>query len=399
MTTDTYSVSYITNTMRGAPVINGNTPGCLLAVLDALLINGWGLAAASTLVVAGGIATATFANATPWDVGAVIEVGGATPAAINGRARVLASSGNILTFATAAGDGSYSGSIGIKYASAGWERVFAGANKAVYRSTDVTGARFYLRVDDSNGLYARVCGYESMSDADTGAGMYPAAAMIAGGGYWHKATASNATAIPYVVAADGRALLHALTAGAAANASNTACAVRGFGDVVPMGPAGDAFACVLSCAATSSGASYVDHGALSGSASDSSVATGLSVAPRSWQGLGSAVLQRPLPMTGLLGALSGAADYFGAAPSAIDGQVKTAVMGLKDQGAQTPLRGIIPGVHYIPQTGAVSIFGHLSVQDGAGALVGRKLLGVHVGTAANTPATGAAMIDLTGPWR
>ncbi len=393
------SVKWIRNDMRGAPVINGNTPGCMIAVLDALLVTGWGATTALSVSVSGGIATATVNAGSSFTEHAVVRVEGATPAALNGEARVLTASNMQITFETTAPDGVATGTITLKYAPAGWEKVFTGTNKAVYRSTDVIGARFYLRVDDSNGLYARVCGYESMSDADTGAGMYPSAAMIAGGGYWHKATASNATVIPYVVAADGGALLHALAAGAAANASNTACAVRGFGDVVPMGPAGDAFACVLSCAATSAGASNVDHGALSGSASDSSVATGLSVAPRGWQGLGSAVLQRPLPMTGLLGALSGAADYFGAAPSAIDGQVKTAVMGLKDQGAQTPLRSIIPGVHYIPQTGAVSIFGHLSVQDGAGALVGRKLLVVHVGTGANTPATGAAMIDLTGPWR
>ena len=31
---DTYSVSYITNAMRGAPVIQGNAPGGLIAVLD-----------------------------------------------------------------------------------------------------------------------------------------------------------------------------------------------------------------------------------------------------------------------------------------------------------------------------------------------------------------------------
>ena len=37
---DTYSVSYITHTMRGAPVIQGNAPGGLIAVLDCLLING-----------------------------------------------------------------------------------------------------------------------------------------------------------------------------------------------------------------------------------------------------------------------------------------------------------------------------------------------------------------------
>lgn len=397
--TDTYSVSYITHTMRGAPQIRGNTPGGLIDVLDCVLVTGWGLAAPTSVTVASGTATATFSGPTSWEVGAVIEISGGTPSGLAGKSRVASVVGNTLTFATPAADGTYTGSIGIKYAGAGWEKVFSGTNKAVYRSTDVTGSRFYLRVDDSNGLYARVCGYETMSDVDTGSGLFPTAAMVAGGGYWHKATTSNATAIPYVVAADSRMVLHAMTAGAAATAASTACAVRGFGDVVAMSPSGDAFACVLSCSATSSGTFSVDFGALSGSASDSNTSTGMSVAPRGWQGLGSAVLQRPIPMSGIIAVLSGAADYFGAAPSVIDGQVKTSVMAIKDQVAQSPLRGIIPGVHYIPQTGAVSVFNHLSVQDGGGELVGRKLLAVHMGTTAAGAPTGAALVDVTGPWR
>lgn len=401
MTTDALAVSFIKNAMRGAPQIKGNTPGTLIEVLDCLLLpSGWGLAAAQSLDVSAGVATATFASATQWEVGAVIEVTGANPAGLNGRWRVATSNGNILTFATTAADGTYTGTMGIRYAGAGWEKLFPGTNKAVYRHTNLMGTRFYLRVDDSNGLYARVCGYESMTDIDTGTGLFPTAAMLTGGGYWQKSTTANSTAIPYAFVADGRLVLHALTTGAATGAANTACAVRGFGDFVPANPSGDAFACVLSCAAAASATNNIDYGALSGSASDSSVGIGgFCAAPRGWQGLGSAVLQRPFPLTGLTTALSGAADYLGAAPSLIDGQVKTSIMALKDQGAQNPMRGIIPGVHYIPQTGAVGLFGHLSVHDGSGDLEGRKLLAVHVGTGTNTPATGVAMIDLTGPWR
>ena len=220
--TDTYSVSYITHTMRGAPQIRGNAPGCLIDVLDCVLVTGWGLAAPTSVTVAGGTATATFSGPTSWEVGAVIEISGGTPSGLAGKSRVATVVGNAMTFPTTAADGTYSGSIGIKYAPAGWEKVFSGTNKAVYRSTDVTGSRFYLRVDDSNGLYARVCGYETMSDVDTGTGLFPTAAMVAGGGYWHKATASNATSIPYAFAADSRMVLHDMASGAASSASNTA---------------------------------------------------------------------------------------------------------------------------------------------------------------------------------
>lgn len=53
------SVKWIRNDMRGAPVINGNTPGCLIAALDALLVTGWGTTTALSVSVSGGIATAT----------------------------------------------------------------------------------------------------------------------------------------------------------------------------------------------------------------------------------------------------------------------------------------------------------------------------------------------------
>jgi hypothetical protein len=51
------------------------------------------------------------------------------------------------------------------------DKVYSGTNKAVYRFT--TGQRFYLRVDDNYGQEARVRGYESMSDVDTGTDPFP----------------------------------------------------------------------------------------------------------------------------------------------------------------------------------------------------------------------------------
>jgi len=396
MTTDTYSVSYITNTMRGAPVINGNTPGCLLAVLDALLINGWGLAAASTLVVAGGIATATFASGTPWEVGAVIDVSGATPATINGRARVLASSGNILTFATSAGDGSYSGSIGIKYASAGWEKPFTGTNKAVYRSTDVTGARFYLRVDDSNNVFTRVRGFESMSDVDTGSGPFPLDAQMTGGGYWHKAVSANATAIPYLLAADAKLLLQAICHGVSSSTENTITAVYGFGEGPPINPAGDAFATVLS-AAGSTGNSP-NYGALSGATNDGSTQGGAWFA-RGWQGLGSAVYARPVPESGSTSALSGNDSTLGYGPGRVDGAVKMARMLLKEQGNPGELRSIVPGCCFVPQALDNSLFAtSFALTEGAGDLAGRRLAAVFTG-ASYSVRSGTAFVDVTGPWR
>ena len=393
---DTYSVSYITNAMRGAPTIQGNTPGGLLAVLDAVLVTGWGLAAPGALTVASGVATATFASATAWEVGAVIEVTGATPAGLNGKWRVATSSGNTLTFATTAGDGTYTGTMGIKYASAGWEKAFSGTDKAVYRSTDVTGSRFYLRVDDSNGLYARVRGYETMSDIDTGTGLFPLDAQIAtGGGYWHKASASNATAIPYLLSADAKLLLQAMCLGVAVNARLIATAAYGFGEGVALNPAGDAFAAVLS--ATGSSPAGLPYGALSGASSDSNTNGAASFA-RGWQGLGSAVYARPVPEGGSGTLLSGADTTLGIAPGRVDGAIRMARMMLKDQAAND-LRCVVPGCHFVPQVLDSALFPTpFALTEGAGALAGRKIAAVPVGTSTSAR-NGTAFVDVTGPWR
>lgn len=392
---DTYSVSYITNTMRGAPTIQGNTPGGLIAVLDCLLINGWGLAAPQSLTVAAGVATATFASATAWEVGAVIEVTGASPAEINWRWRVATSSGNTLTFATTAADGTYTGTMGIKYAGAGWEKVFSGTNRAAYRSTDVTGSRFYLRVDASSGLFARVRGYETMSDIDTGTGLFPLDSQFSGGGYWHTANTSNATAIPYLLAADSKLLLQAICSGVPGGANYIATAVYGFGEGVALNPAGDAFASLLS--ASSSFTSYMNYGSLSGADGDSS-SYGAAFFARGWQGLGGAVYARPAPEGGSTMVLSGTDSTLGVAPGRVDGAIRMARMLLKDQ-ASNDLRCVVPGCHFVPQVLDSALFpAPFALSDGAGTLAGRKLAAVPVG-AAFSSRTGTAFVDVTGPWR
>ena len=391
---DTYSVSYITNTMRGAPVISGNTPGCLIAVLDALLINGWGLAAPTSVSVAGGVATATFSGPTSWEIGAVIGITGGTPSGLAGKSRVVSVVGNTLTFATTAADGTYTGSIGIKYAPAGWEKVFTATNKAVYRSTDVTGARLYLRVDDSSNLFARVRGFESMSDVDTGFGMFPLDTMISGGGYWYKSVTSSAAAAPYLMAADARLLLQAVMHGIPGGSTRSGTKVQGFGDIIAGNPGGDAWATVLSVSSSESNG-YLNYGGLSGATADSNGGFGMASFARGWQGLGSSVHARPFPETGRDDQLSGNCTMFGAAPSVVDGQIKLSRMLLRDQ-AGVIYRGVVPGVYYIPQTAVLSLFAT------PGALVeradGRRLAVLHVGTATDY-FSGVALVDVTGPWR
>jgi hypothetical protein len=82
---------------------------------------------------------------------------------------------------------------------AGWTKPYTDTNKAAYyMGTGGTSDRMYLRVDDSAAQVARVVGYVTMSDIDTGVEPFPTAAQFSGGLYLHKSSTANATARPWI---------------------------------------------------------------------------------------------------------------------------------------------------------------------------------------------------------
>lgn len=83
---------------------------------------------------------------------------------------------------------------------AGWGKAYSGTNKAVYRAA--TGNRHYLRVDDTATTPARIVGYESMSDVDTGTAAFPTEGQFSGGLYAHKSESS--TVRPWIVVASSK---------------------------------------------------------------------------------------------------------------------------------------------------------------------------------------------------
>jgi hypothetical protein len=84
-------------------------------------------------------------------------------------------------------------------AAAGWTKPFSGTNLAVYRGS--TGNRFFFRVDDTAGQTIRHRGYETMSDVNTGTGLFPTEAQFTGGLWLYKSVAANSTARPWIMVA------------------------------------------------------------------------------------------------------------------------------------------------------------------------------------------------------
>lgn len=198
------SVKFLHSELPGAPVLSG-TAGSLIAVLDACLVNGWGLLTAQSASVANGVCTLNFATGHSFEVDTVALVAGASSAEINGKRRISAAGANLVRFPSpGVADGPLSGTITIKVAPAGWEKVYSGVNKAAYRSLSPNGTGAYLRVDHSNAQFARIRGYSSMTDVDTGADPTPADAQVNGGLYVPVSNAANASARRWIIAASDK---------------------------------------------------------------------------------------------------------------------------------------------------------------------------------------------------
>ena len=88
----------------------------------------------------------------------------------------------------------------------GWDKEFAGVNKAIYRA--VLGNRLRLRVDDTGSTSAQVRGAETASDVDTIGGRFPNLHQqaVAGGLYIDKSSTADGTARPWMVVASDKAL-------------------------------------------------------------------------------------------------------------------------------------------------------------------------------------------------
>ena len=390
------SVKFVTETMPGAPVLSG-TPGALISLLDALLVTGFGLRTATSVVVAGGVATVTLSsNALNANLlhSVILVDGVAAPMAdLNGEQRVTAASTTTLQFATAVADGTATGTITVKSAPAGWEKLYSGTNKAVYRSTHVQSAKHCLRVDDAGTTTARVVGYETMTDADTGVGPFPTEAQMSGGGYVHKSSSADTTAVGYAFAADPRIVYWCPMPGTVwgSDGGYTSANVRGFGDPIALAPGDDAWATLLS----SVGSTFNDYSSLSGGGGE---LAGALVMARALSGIGGAVVASAKPYVGSRVSRSGYdSEALGVAPSPVDGSLRLSRMYVGEgTGNQITPRAEVPGVWYLPYNNASSLLQRGTIVQGAD---GRKLLAIVTGAGINTTARGAALIDITGPWR
>jgi len=199
-----HPVKFFNSDIPGAPQVSG-TAGAMIAMLDAVLIDGFGLQSVTTASVVSGVCTLNYATTPSAQVGTVILVAGAMPSALNGEQKVLSVASNSVTFATAEADTTPTGTITTKVAPAGWVKEFSATNKAVYhidlvKYPSAPAAR--VRIDDTTTYNAKIHGYTAMTDVDTGTGDFPTAAQI--NLYVCKSDAESTATRPWMVVADDR---------------------------------------------------------------------------------------------------------------------------------------------------------------------------------------------------
>lgn len=175
-------IKFYMHTNTGIPQIS-NTYGCMLSVLDACLVNGFGSQNITSLTYNSGTATATFASAHNFIQYQVIKIIGANQTEYNIDTRILSiPNSTTITFKLNAVPTvtTATGVISCSLPSLGWEKPFssssANGGKGAYRSKNLLlSSRPFLRVVDeldpayssSYTKYAKVGIVEDMSDIDT----------------------------------------------------------------------------------------------------------------------------------------------------------------------------------------------------------------------------------------
>lgn len=379
--TDT-TVKIFNSTMPGAPVLSG-TAGSLIALLDACLINGFGLKTLDNLAVSAGVATATVSTGHSAQVDGVILIAGATPAALNGEQKVTGITTTTVQFAApGVADGPASGTITVKLAPAGWTKAFTGTHLAAYRSGNVEASGCCLRIDDTAACEARVLGYEAMTDITTGSGVFP---DLAGGYYWGKSDAADSASREWWLIANGRMVY----LGVAHHISfSMQYVVNAFGDLKSRKSA-DAYRFIV----TGYRSSYYSTTLFSNYSSCVYQSSASQCAlPRNYTQLGGMSYGYPIwwgPNT-----ISGSSGGWQYPNGADNGLWFSAIQFL--EATSKCLRGTLPGIYATGQNLADGLTAEYLVTN-VPELPGRKLLTKSIGSYSGD-SRGYCWLDITGPW-
>lgn len=383
------------STDAGAPSLTGQA-GSMVTVLDAALVNGYNTVSVSSITRVGATATVVCAAAHGLSTGASALIAGAAETDYNVDAVVTVVDPTTFTYTVANSPATpATGTITVKRAPAGFTKVYAGTNKAAYRTNDLTSNRMYLRCDDTGsstggGGEARMYGYETMTSVDAGTNPFPTAAQSANGYLWRKSNTTDPTARSWWIVTDGKLVYYFNQYDLLAATPMTSPTFSGaFGDFLPY-KAGDAYSTILTGCTTPGATSVVPSGlfnAVQSVSSGSSFSQSICV-PRDYTGVPGA------RYVGLLG--SGFSTVLGNSayisyPHLIDSGYYLSPV-LLTQGTPSLVRGRMAGMY---EGWHGRTFNHGDIIDNVQGLPGRTLMHLY---GQNVSTNGCILLDITGPW-
>lgn len=381
----------------GAPVLSGQI-GQFITFLDAILVNGYNSVSVTSLTRSGSTATAVCAAPHGLSTGDVALVAGAGQTDYNVEAVVTVVNGTTFTYDVAGAPTSpATGTITAKRAPLGYTKVFTGANKAAYRANDPAGLRHYLRVQDDGGSAGgtkecRLWGYETMTDVDTGTGVYPTAGQSSNGYYQMKSSTSDGTQRAWCLVGDGKIFYLFVDYGSPAAGGMTSTGTfyaSVFGDILSY-KVGDAYASVLSASTNANSTSSPQQGLGSQQtniSSPTSFSSSINIA-RDFTGiLGSRYVG--LMASGLSGSM-GFQAYI-PYPHPIDNGFYINPVQVT-QGSPSVFRGRMPGLYEGMHARALN---NGDIVENVQGLMGRKFMTMYVNVSSQS---GHVMLDITGPW-
>ena len=390
---------YRSGTGTGTPVLNG-AAGSLTDLLDAVLVDGYGLKTASSSAITGGQCTLTVTGGHAADTRMTILVSGATGAftGLNGEQVVTATGANSVSFATGI-TGTPTGTITFKIAALGWTRAFTGTNKRAFKSASVMSTGLYLRVSDTTTAPSdvRVVGYETMTDVDTGAKPFPMDSQVSGGLYWPKSDTNDSSARGWDIWGDDRLFFIRVRANSDW-VTNPSGSVHYFGDPISF-KAGDAYGAIISGSrSNSAGAFNVDfHGGSAGFNNPAVTTDFSSYLARGYSGIGGAVGLTHQAVMAANQAYSGSSNLMASTYAFPNGPDNGLFVGPVFLYSENGIRGRLPGALFCPQS-ATGSFSNGTQVAGTGDYAGRTLEAVRVGQTTGADA-GVLFVDLTGAWR
>lgn len=374
----------------GSPTLTGGTAGSIITVLDALLINGYNSTTATSVTVSGGVATYNIASNT-YTVGQCLLIAGGTGSytTLNGEMYVTAVTSTSFSFATAAPNGTATGTVTAKVAPMGWTAAFTGTNIKAYQQGG--GQNRYMQIDSTSGQLLKYSVWEAMTAINTGINQAPTSAQSANfAAQLATTTATTGVTKNWYAIGNDRSFYFFISPDASTNLSMVFA-----GDYMSY-KSGDLYNCMVTGASspslTSTTSTAYYQTAVTAANATPTATTYVNAGLRPYTGVGSSQLMTKLINYTLSNAGIGSGTSGPVYPNAPDGSLILSQCWLGDG---SWLRGEMPGMQIIYSSALP--FAHYDTLTGAGATAGKFFRAYNV-VGASGSAVQQILIQRLAPW-